>query len=291
MSPQHAVTPHGGRVFLSNDASRPDKEAVRRLHKTWTTSQLHQHLISILLAGLWFAAPWAWYQGWWLATVAIWLAAAHLQHMKMLAMHEASHGLLSTSRRENEIMGMLIGAVALTPLSVYRFAHHYHHAHVGTEKDVELWPYNDVRVPRFARVFAAQCELFLGVIYTPLAFLRAVIVTGGFSSRHARRIYQEYALRTVGRSGFRRRLEHCFQTADYAIERLNLLGRSAWRHEHSVIVVFDRPSDEVVGKWQLAAEGDLAHIITMPHVTRERVDALVDDLKRENGGPGVSGER
>ena len=27
----------------------------------------------------------------------------------------------------------------------------------------------------------------------------------------------------------------------------------------------------------MAAEGDIAHIITMPHVTRATVDAIVDD--------------
>ena len=34
-----------------------------------------------------------------------------------------------------------------------------------------------------------------------------------------------YAFRTIGLEGFRRRVDHCFQTADYAIERLRQLGR------------------------------------------------------------------
>ncbi len=90
-----------------------------------------------------------------------------------------------------------------------------------------------------------------------------------------------YALRTVGLDGFRRRVEHCFETADYAIERLREIGRQAWRHRNSVTVVFDRPSLETINKWQLAAHNDVVHIITMPHVTRRQIDLLVDDVAND----------
>ena len=87
-----------------------------------------------------------------------------------------------------------------------------------------------------------------------------------------------YAFRTIGMDGFRGRLEKCFEMADYAIGRLVKAGRHAWRHRNSLTVVFDRPSKRLVGKWQLAAQGDVAHLITMPHVGRERIDQLVDDV-------------
>ncbi|NQU21348.1 MAG: hypothetical protein HQ567_08705 [Candidatus Nealsonbacteria bacterium] len=38
---------------------------------------------------------------------------------------------------------------------------------------------------------------------------------------------------------------------------------------------------QLIGKWQLAAHGENAHIIAMPHVTREQIDALIDDLADE----------
>ncbi len=87
-----------------------------------------------------------------------------------------------------------------------------------------------------------------------------------------------YALRTSGRDGFRQRLHDCLEVADYAVAELNRLGRHAWRHEHSLTVVFDRPTDSIIRKWQLAAQDRIAHLIAMPHVTRERVDCLVTDL-------------
>ena len=45
--------------------------------------------------------------------------------------------------------------------------------------------------------------------------------------------------------------------------------------------VFDRPSDELVAQWQLFVEGDTAHIVAMPHVTRAQIDRFADELQRE----------
>jgi len=90
-----------------------------------------------------------------------------------------------------------------------------------------------------------------------------------------------YAFRTLGLEGWRRRVRRCLAVADYAVERLTSLGRHPWRHPHANTVVFDRPSKEVCHKWQLAVQHDIAHVITMPHVTREHIDRLADDLAHD----------
>ena len=48
----------------------------------------------------------------------------------------------------------------------------------------------------------------------------------------------------------------------------------AWRHKNSITVVFPRPGDEVIARWQIAPSRDIAHIITLPHVTRRMIDRL-----------------
>ena len=65
--------------------------------------------------------------------------------------------------------------------------------------------------------------------------------------------------------------------AEYAVGQFNERSIPAWRHRNSVTVVFPRPGEEVFRKWQMAPEGEIAHIITMPHVTREMIDELVED--------------
>lgn len=86
-----------------------------------------------------------------------------------------------------------------------------------------------------------------------------------------------YALRQRGLDGIRDMVRECVDVAKYAVSRFNDSGIPAWRNKNSVTVVFPRPSDEVVRKWQLAPYEDIAHLITMPHVTREKVDMVVDD--------------
>ena len=89
-----------------------------------------------------------------------------------------------------------------------------------------------------------------------------------------------YALASYGREGFRKLVAGMLDTAEYAVARFNDHGIPAWRHRNSVTVVFPRPSQEVIGRWQMAPEVQEAHIITMPHVTRGMVDELVEDCAR-----------
>ena len=89
-----------------------------------------------------------------------------------------------------------------------------------------------------------------------------------------------YALKQYGDEGFRELVEGMLDTAAYAVEEFNRHGIAAWRHRNSVTVVFPRPAPEVFKKWQIAPQGQVAHIITMPHVTREQVDELIADCLR-----------
>ena len=87
-----------------------------------------------------------------------------------------------------------------------------------------------------------------------------------------------YAFQSRGLDGFREIVTRSLANAEYAVERFNEVGISAWRNRNSVTVVFPRPSDAVVRKWQIAPYEDIAHIITMPNVSRGAIDALVDDV-------------
>ena len=89
-----------------------------------------------------------------------------------------------------------------------------------------------------------------------------------------------YALEHYGSDGFRELVARMLDTAEYAVEQFHKHGIAAWRHRNSVTVVFPRPAPEVFRKWQIAPEGEVAHIITMPHVTRKMVDELVADCAR-----------
>ena len=93
-----------------------------------------------------------------------------------------------------------------------------------------------------------------------------------------------YAINRHGEDGWRETVGGMLDTAEYAVQRFNEHGISAWRHRNSPTVVFDRPSPEVFDRWQIAPEGEVAHIITMPHVDRDMIDRLVRDCVSPRSG-------
>jgi fatty acid desaturase len=93
-----------------------------------------------------------------------------------LSFHDASHGRMHPVGWVNELVGHIVGTFGFTPLAVYRYAHARHHAQLAREGDPELWPFNSPTVSRPVRIAAAIAEIVLGVVYTPLLFLRSVLV-------------------------------------------------------------------------------------------------------------------
>lgn len=81
----------------------------------------------------------------------------------------------------------------------------------------------------------------------------------------------------LGEDGFRKIVAGCLETADYAISQFEARHTKAWRHRNSLTVVFPRQSPDVLKKWQIATQGEEAHLIAMPHVTRSQIDEFIQD--------------
>jgi histidine decarboxylase len=86
-----------------------------------------------------------------------------------------------------------------------------------------------------------------------------------------------YAIQKNGKEGFKKIIQTCIQNADYLIGELAKKDIKAWRNNYSVTVVFPRPCEKLVNKWQIAIQGDIAHVITMPQVTKEQIDKFLED--------------
>lgn len=60
---------------------------------------------------------------------------------------------------------------------------------------------------------------------------------------------------------------------------LERAGVKAFLNELSSTVVFERPKEEgFVRKWQLACQGEIAHVVVMPNITLDKLEAFVTDL-------------
>jgi fatty acid desaturase len=169
------------------------QQILHRLHRKNPRPCLELAACGVLFIALMACSLVAWKHGWWPVTFACWLLQAHIGHTSLLAFHQASHYTLHPNRWLNELQGVLLGSVILTPLSAYRWVHNQHHLHLGTPRDTELWPFVDPRTPRWQRLLAAAGELLFGFFYTPVIFLRGVLVARQMPRAKARRLVHEYA--------------------------------------------------------------------------------------------------
>lgn len=93
-------------------------------------------------------------------------------------------------------------------------------------------------------------------------------------------LFLHHMIQQKGYTGFRKDILDCIDNAEYLLQAMHDNNIPAWRNNNSITVVFDRPSQAIVEKWQLASQKQLSHVVVMPHVTRPRLDSFLRDLKQ-----------
>ena len=69
------------------------------------------------------------------------------------------------------------------------------------------------------------------------------------------------------------------ETARYLRNALTEAGFTARLNDLSSTVVLERPVDDaLIKRWQLACEEDIAHVVVMPNVTKDKIDKFVEEL-------------
>src|SRR5207249_3072999 len=89
----------------------------------------------------------------------------------------------------NGYLGRVTGALSFMSLTLYRAAHHWHHAYIGDKRDEEFWPLNDPSASRGKRRAAAFLELTCAMLWGPFLFLRMFLRRDtGIRERAVRRL-------------------------------------------------------------------------------------------------------
>jgi histidine decarboxylase len=88
-----------------------------------------------------------------------------------------------------------------------------------------------------------------------------------------------YALKQLGIKGLQKRYQDSLEVAEYCEKELKNIGIKAWRNPNAITVVLPKMPKSIKDKWQLATEGDIAHVICMPNVTKKQIDNFVNDVK------------
>ncbi|MCC5637606.1 histidine decarboxylase [Nostoc sp. CHAB 5844] len=92
-----------------------------------------------------------------------------------------------------------------------------------------------------------------------------------------------YALKTRGYKGFAKEAKTCIQNAQYLFEQLKLREYPCMLNKFSNTVVFQKPSQMLIKKWQLATLDNFAHFIVMQNIDRRKIDTFVNELLLQEG--------
>lgn len=96
-----------------------------------------------------------------------------------------------------------------------------------------------------------------------------------------------WLIQKVGIKGWSKQAAQMMECTAYLKKQLDAIGWPAWVNEYSNTVFFKRPFADIVNTYNLAQGyderfgGNLAHIVVMQQVTKEKIDVLINALKKE----------
>jgi len=90
-----------------------------------------------------------------------------------------------------------------------------------------------------------------------------------------------YIFQKKGYEGFKKEGETCIRNAKYLIDKLNAINYpQVALFPDQIIVTFKKPVQELVEKYQLATQDDMAHVVVMQHITKSRIDTFCKEMER-----------
>lgn len=96
-----------------------------------------------------------------------------------------------------------------------------------------------------------------------------------------------WLIQRVGYDGWSKQAQQMLECTAYLKQQLENIGWPCWSNEYSNTVFFKRPSPEICHEYTLALGydehfgGELAHIVVMQHVTKEKIDKFITALRSQ----------
>ncbi len=94
-------------------------------------------------------------------------------------------------------------------------------------------------------------------------------------------LWMYWRLHSLGEEGLRRRVNTGLDNAAWLLETLQAHGIEAWRNPNALTVMFPAPSKAIIDRFQLATHNGWSHVICMPGVEREHLQAFVTAITEQ----------
>jgi histidine decarboxylase len=164
--------------------------------------------------------------------------------------------------------GALMGFVIPFIQEDLSFKRHIHSISISGHK------FLGIKIP--CGVFLME-KRFLNLVQNKIEYIGSSDCTISGSRNGHTPLFYKYIIDKKGISGFKEDINTCIELSEYVLDQIPC----AWRNQNSITVIFPKPSKVLIDKWQLATEGNISHIIVMPHVTKEKLDLFIYDYKKE----------
>ena len=112
----------------------------------------------------------------------------------------------------------------------------------------------------------------------PIEYLNSVDSTITGSRNGLSSLFIWNVIQDKGVEGFKVDVKNMITNSKYLEKELQNRGISAFRNSLSSTVIFERPNQEFVLKWQLACTGDIAHVVVMPSVDKGKLYLFLKEI-------------
>ena len=113
----------------------------------------------------------------------------------------------------------------------------------------------------------------------PIEYLNSVDSTITGSRNGLSSLFIWNVIETKGIEGFKKDVISIMDKSEYLLNELRKLNISSYKNELSSTIIFERPKEDFVLKWQLACTGDIAHVVVMPSITLEKLNLFIKEIK------------
>lgn len=117
-------------------------------------------------------------------------------------------------------------------------------------------------------------------LFKPIDYLNSIDSTITGSRNGLSCLFLWNVITDKGHEGFKKDVKKVIENAKYLENELKKRKISSFRNSLSSTIVFEKPNEEFALKWQLACTDDIAHVVVMPSVNKEKIDLFLSEIDK-----------
>ena len=124
-------------------------------------------------------------------------------------------------------------------------------------------------------------KILMDPLLQPIEYLNSVDSTITGSRNGQSSLYIWNVLVDKGIKGLSLSANQTMENANYLLKEMKKIGISCFKNKLSSTIVFQKPESDIIKKWQLACTGEIAHVVVMPSVKKEKLIYFLEDIKNK----------